>query len=285
MSRLTFAQAKARIQHHLPDKGATSILDALNLGIQEVALHFPSKGRGTFTTLPTLSGGTVTATQDSTDIVGSGTAFAAGYQDGLFRASGDDAWFGVPTVTDTTNIAISSAWAQDSGASKTYELTQPFITLPAGVMRLERLWIAGAPVLEAQGDEKSEWWSEPYTGQPTHWSDASIGSSGERRIMLTPFPDIRYVVRYTYSEEPTLYTSSDASETNLPGFLNPLIVAAALWQAWDQEDSPERSRYWYQRFELLLRRARAERLSGHFYQAEEVGGSRGSLRNSLPIGG
>lgn len=285
MSRLTFAQAQARIEHHLPDKSPTAILDALNLGIQEVALHFPSKGRGTFTTLPTLSSGTVTATQDSTGIVGSGTAFASAYQDGLFRASGESAWFGVPTVTDSTNLVTSSAWAQDTGAAKTYELAQPFITLPANVMRLERMWIAGSPVLEAQSDEKSEWWSEPYTGQPTNWSDASIGSSGERRIMLKPFPDVRYVVRYTFSEEPTLYTSDGSSETSLPGFLNPLILAAALWQAWDQEDSPERSRYWYQRFELLLGRARGERLAGHFYQSEEIGGSRGSLRNSLPIGG
>lgn len=285
MSRLTFAQAKARIKHHLPDRDDTSILDALNLGIQEIALHFPVQDRGTFTTLPKLSGGTVSVTQGSTAVVGTGTAFASGYEGGLIRIEGDDTWFGVPTVTDTENIVLSSAWAQTSDATATYEIVQPFVTLPAAVMRLVKVWIADYEELRPAGDEREHFWSETLTAQPMSWADAPYGSSGERKIQLSPFPDERYACTYTYHAEPTLYTSSDSSETSLPAFLNPLVIAAGLWMVWDQEDAQDRSAYWMGRFKDLLKRARAERMAGKFYQAEGLVESRRWLRESRPVGG
>lgn len=64
--------------------------------------------------------GTVTMTNGSSAIVGSGTTFAAGMVGKRFRIAGDNTFYTVATFTDATHIALSANYTGTSGSGKSY---------------------------------------------------------------------------------------------------------------------------------------------------------------------
>lgn len=284
MAQLTLAQIRTHVQQFTPDKATAAIDNAVNRTVEDLALEFGNQDRGTFTTLPKVTTGTVTATQDSTAVVGSGTAFASTYLNGLIQIEGQDAWFMVPTVTDPTNIVLSSAWHGTTSAGLTYTLVQPQITFPTTVLRIIKMWQRGRLPLRYALDDKGEEMIEWDEGEPEVWFDAPFGSTGQVQVRLTPYPDTRYLYEYTYMKQPTLL-SADGDLIPFPSHLNSVVLAGVLSLIWDQEDAQDRSMAWLQRYEMLKRKARGERVAERWMQSRLVRGGGRYMRSVGDIGG
>ena len=66
--------------------------------------------------------GTVTVSNGSANIVGSGTTFTAGMVGKRFRVASDAVFYTVSTFTDATHIALTGTYNGTSGGSKTYRI-------------------------------------------------------------------------------------------------------------------------------------------------------------------
>lgn len=286
MAQLTLAEIRTRVQEFIPDKATAAIDAAANHVIEDLAQEFGNQDRGTFTTLAKYTTGTVSVNQDSASVTGSGTSFDTGsdaYLNGLIQIQGDDAWFGVTAIASATALTLSSNWAQSNVSGGTFVLVQPRVTLPAAVLRVNKIWRRGRLPLTYASDEKDDWYIQWDEDEPLHWSDGPFGTSGEVQIQLRPYPDARYVYEYSYMKQPTLLSAS-GDAIPFPSVLNTAVLAGTLSIVWDQEDAQDRSMAWLQRYEMLKRKARAERLAYRWGQADTVRTTRRFLRSAGDIG-
>ena len=67
-----------------------------------------------------VSGGSITTTQNSVTVTGSGTTFTAGMVGRYFRATDDGDWYKVATFTSTTEIALQSVFEGSSISGGAY---------------------------------------------------------------------------------------------------------------------------------------------------------------------
>lgn len=73
-------------------------------------------------TTPDYSTGTITVTNGSTAVVGSGTTFAAGMVGKLIRVGTDNLFYKIATFTDATHIALTATYTGVTGGGKSYTI-------------------------------------------------------------------------------------------------------------------------------------------------------------------
>ena len=84
--------------------------------------------------------GTVSATEDSTTITGSGTSFASGHEDWFLKIDGDTNWYRVAKVASTTSLVLELPYGDDTVTGRTYKLCIRFYLLPNIVDDIIGIW-------------------------------------------------------------------------------------------------------------------------------------------------
>lgn len=69
--------------------------------------------------------GTVTVTNGSASVTGSGTTFTAAMENRVFRLKRDSKWYRVKTYTNTTTIVLDETYKGASGSALTYDIDPP----------------------------------------------------------------------------------------------------------------------------------------------------------------
>ena len=176
---------------------------------------------------PKYETGTVTAIQDATGVVGSGTAWSANIAAGdKILIAGDQEIYPIRTVTDNTNIILGTA-SDDvnyKGATfttgKAYKVFRDVYALPSDFFDMLRPHDAFAPFLiKPAGINRMRFLQElnfSGEGPPNHYTIVSDEASSPpaQELLIEPFPDQRYTLYFDYVRQVTaLSATSDVPLT------------------------------------------------------------------------
>lgn len=145
-----------------------------------------------FTFPASYTTGTVTLTNGSASVTGSGTSWTEGAHKSLqFRKQGDSRIFTVSAVGGTTTLTLDRTWPDDTEADASYEIYQAYVTVPTDFKAFlairdpsdndVRIRTKDTAWLEAHDPERDD------TGDPTYLVDLRW-SSIDNRPMYEVWP-------------------------------------------------------------------------------------------------
>lgn len=134
MPRLQFSTILSRIKSISNVTGQDALLkDAIQMGLDRATMQdLPYLMTESFiTTTAPYETGTVTATNGSKTITGSGTTFTAAMAGRKIRMSGENAYYRISAFVSTTELTLEVPYQGTTGASKTYSIYKDEYRLPA----------------------------------------------------------------------------------------------------------------------------------------------------------
>ena len=170
---------------------------------------------------------TVALTHDSTAVVGTGTTFT-NFAVGDFIRFGSEAQpYEIGTITNATNIVLSTAYGGASAATGSYKVFRTYYTPSVNdvgeivsIVYQSRLHEATENYLNTLDPQRSS------TGSPTHYRIVNkTKGDGLVTFEVWPAPDSDYVVTVHYKK----YVADLTTDTDEPIFRPELIEAGTLW--------------------------------------------------------
>jgi hypothetical protein len=179
----------------------------INTRYAEILDHYPWKGLEVNTTLETTAAytsGTVSVTQGSAAIVGTGTVWTSGMSGLKFNAIADATTY-VFTFVDATHGTLDRLYEGGSSATATFAIFQDTYVLPANVKTLLSVVspITGRPLEDLTERQEIERPLVPFCpGEPQGWAMAEdtneLNPPVLHTVRLTPAPNEArgYPMRY-----------------------------------------------------------------------------------------
>lgn len=227
---------------------------------------------GHFTTTSGYSTGTVTTTNGSATVTGSGTSWNTSSNvlaDDKFNG-GEGGFYRISAVGGDTSLTLATEFAGTALSGDTYNIYRDEYDLADGVLELQSVRLldpARSLVIlspyEWEEITKGDW----EVGEPEYamlvGSDASeSGNTGtNQRLQLWPLPDATYAYTYKYRTMATV-PSSGTSNMEIGPQLSNLLVYKAMAEICRQAQEPERSAEWndaYQRMLFLAKKSEQSR--------------------------
>lgn len=226
----------------------TRVKRFLNRAGEDMWNRFPWKERKNtrfFQTLAPYTTGTLTTTQGSTSVTGSGTVWASTHTGMKIAAAFDAPWY-VFTRTGATTGTLDREWVEDSLSGSAYVLYQdryPLNTLAEAILGREM-------VMHRQGygplgrigrvDGEEVYPFPSGAGTPSWWTLQDV-SGGAMRVRLGhAYPDAVYSVRYGCLDKYT-EMSSDSDECVIPERFRKVLIHGALREAYLLFDDVEKA--------------------------------------------
>ena len=177
--------------------------------------------------------GTVTATNASTTITGSGTTFTSGMVGRKIRIA-DGEYYTVATYSSATSITIDVAYAGSTTSGATYSIYQDAYDLPSDCMSVvgvwdatNRHWLRGVDSTDIQDARivlsPSGQWSRCY---------AQMGydsTTGYPKLVFSPEPTTAALLYLWYYKRPTAVTGP-GSTPDLPTHLHNVLLLGVVWK-------------------------------------------------------
>lgn len=250
MGLLTQASIELAVLDHIPGKGTASIERAILEALNQVSRDFPIYRRGTLTTTPPATAGTVALTAGSAAVTGTGTSFQATDVNQLFIGEGSSAVFSILSRSSATAIVLSSAWAESNDADATYQIVYPRLSLPSDALYVHRLRIPSfdrkdlaRTSLDAIFDQ--DVLTGGTTGRPTSWAYVSNEGTGTvTEIQVFPYPDQRYVLEGLFQVRGSISGVGGGTVTHYLDDTLTLFKYATLWACFDMIDAQDRAVFW-----------------------------------------
>ncbi len=215
-----------------------------------------------FTTTTGYNTGTVTVTNLSTGVEGSGTGFDTGTNvlaDDKFNVS-EGGFYRIASVTDADTLVLATEYAGTTAAGASYNIYRDEYDLADGVMDLQSIRLVD-PARELIILSPHEWvditkgdWE---VGEPEYamliGSDASeSGNAGtNQRLQLWPLPDATYAITYQYKTLGTV-PSSGATNMEIGPQLSNLLVYGAMTELYRQRQELEQMESWKGAYDRAL---------------------------------
>ena len=246
MALLTLANMIDEVQAEIPNKETVNIVRAINKVTRRIYTETVEPARGTFTTLPTVTTGTVSVAQDSTVATFSSGVVLAADPVRICQIDGEQAWFILTRGASDTAGVLSSKWPAATNATANFTIAYPTVTFPKEVGEILSIWREGFEPLFFTSDSRLTTILPMVTsGIPTHYSPYQFDASGAspsddlRRFFLTPVQMTRLVYSYTYKPRFTFLDPAGATSQTvpLPDIWYDTIVAGTLFWLWKQESS------------------------------------------------
>ena len=216
----------------------TRIKQFINMAARDVWTSKPWRERrktGVVETVAPYTTGTVTVTEDSGVVTGSGTTFPATNADQRkFALSYTLPWYTVTTRDSSTQLTLGDNYAEDTASAQTYTFFQDVYRLASDVdtvlgIRLQRAGYGGTLgwLSERRMDEMLT--LPAFAGVPQHFCMQDLTSASLRTVKVWPVPDDTYRFQYRYLKSFT-EMSADADECVIPENRRDLIIQrAAVW--------------------------------------------------------
>jgi len=173
--------------------------------------------------------GTVTVTNGSTSVVGSGTTFTVGMTGRKFRAGGNEVY--TVTYVDATHLTLNVGYVGASASGLSYSLFLDTYALPADCAQLikwwdatNQRWIAAWPASEV-----ADWMylTLATPGYPVKAGQFGV-SSGIPQVIFWPAPLVAALVPFFYQRRPNTPTGP-ASTIDAPATFDSLLVQGMKW--------------------------------------------------------
>ncbi len=239
--------------------------DFIELALDEIATECRwtwLRRESQFTTFPGYSTGTVTVTQDSGALTGSGTSWNSGTPQNLladdkFLVGTEAAPYRVSGVTGATAATMVPNYAGATTAGATYQSSRDEIELATGCWWLRTIRELATPnrleilsydafVERTRGDVYRR--GRPEIALMLGADTSAVSTTLEQKIQLWPAPDARYAFSYTYHSLPTWPANNFETHPQAQG----LLLAKALSLVWAARQSFEQAAYWEKRYDRLL---------------------------------
>lgn len=222
------------------DDFRVSLLRYLNWGSRMVwtAYAWPEREKDFFVvTAPAYETGTVTVTNNSAAITGSGTTFTSAMVGRRFALSSSSPWYRILSYSSPTAITLDRVYNEDTASGQAYTIYADEFSLDAtlesvaSVTLLASGWYGTSTMLE-QGEFDYGMPIPTTRGKPRFWtmSPPLASNTSTRRLRLWPVPDDTYSVKVrglTYWTELT-------SESDTPVFhqdREPVVLMASALMA------------------------------------------------------
>jgi hypothetical protein len=255
---LTFGDLKSLIQSFTPELTLTTIGNFINKRYQQLLKAWQwsfLKGYANLQLVAPYSTGTVSVTNSSTTVTGSGTSWTSAMAGRHFRLGSAIPFYKISAVVSATEITLASAYGGDTATGQTYEIFQHIYSLASDVREISKI------VYDLALIEKSVEWIErndPYrsiSGTPLFYADRGIDASGYRQVEIHPYPSDDYVLRCSYwksvsnlsadtdtilvrddlLQELTLLDCYRVAANSNPNYLNFLpVVSAQIQWLWNE---------------------------------------------------
>lgn len=232
---MTASELHGQVQRLLPKQASMrGFAHAVNSVLREVrrrgAWSWLLK-EGAITTVAEYSTGTVSVTQGSATVTGSGTTFTAGMVGRRFRSS-DGVQYTISAYVSGTQVTLSVAYAGTSGSGLAYRIYQDVYTLPTDCGTLMGWWnsqtrswmrcITRADVY-ARGvlmDSRSGW-----IEAAAQWG---VNASNVAQVLIWPVPTDVVVLPLLYTRKITAVTGPGVT-LDIPPALELVVAQGVKW--------------------------------------------------------
>lgn len=172
------------------------------------------------TTTAAYQTGTVTLTNGSATVTGSGTTFTSGMVDRKFQHTQSTGRFVVSAYVSATEITLDRVWPYDTVTLATYSIFEDTYSLPSDLGRLKSVYdVRTGFCLEGREfDDSLQQWGAPYVLNPN--SVVGMFFSQWGKDATTGYPQIRlFFVPSEVREFDVYYHSQGTPATNIASTL------------------------------------------------------------------
>lgn len=261
---LTFKNLQDLCVNFIDDDSSATLDDLkkyLNMAASDIWNRYPwdeRKVRSFVTTYAPYTTGTVSVTNGSQTVTGSGTVFPSDCAGKKFSLGLGQPWYQIDTRDSDTQITLVDNYAEATASAQTYRVWDDRVSLPSDCVELLKLWYQDGDeqyeLQQVSAARMDEWNHVPESADRPYWSMMETQASGVRRIRVGPDApegtrriEILYLKSYTDM-------SADGDLCVVPESRRDIIIHGAL--AWMfKRDHYQRSRMEAQDFERKLQMA------------------------------
>lgn len=208
-----------------PDPATDYIVYCVNAAIRAMNRRKPVRNESSFyvfnTTAPYTTG-TVSVTEGSTAITGSGTTWDASWKtERAFATDTDLVAYRLASANGTTGGVLDAAYVGATDSGETYKIMRDRYALAADFSDIEYAWYDGpakGDIAIRMGREMDRQratmsTSSAVTGKPTHLTIWDKDASGNWLLEFDPFPDDVYRINLRVTTQPTTLTTASGATT------------------------------------------------------------------------
>lgn len=163
------------------------------------------RAEGTFTVPDAYSTGTVTVTNNSTTVTGSGTVFTAGMIGRQLKVNSRGPCLTITAVASATSLTVEMAYPLDTASGQSYTILQAYVTFPTDFKRFMVVYDAlrqwrlffNYTTSELAGMDPAR----TSVGDPWLLADYRQASTGAPRYELWPHPTVVRGYQYMYIKQ------------------------------------------------------------------------------------
>lgn len=209
---LTYANLESEVYLHLGLTSAdqTAVDRWLNISQNDICSRWPWSfmlGRESVVTVVDKTAGTVSVSAAGTTVTGVGTAFASTDVGSFIQFRGENDWYQIATVTPTTTLTITTAYAQTTNLSATtYTIRKFFYSLSSAADRIIdiRNWNTPCKLVQINARTLDSFIPlMPATGFTYAYVAYGVDSSGNIQITPYPFPSDPRLFEIRTTKRPT----------------------------------------------------------------------------------
>jgi hypothetical protein len=225
------AATQSKLPKNAPMRG---VVQAINEVVDEFRLKstwsFWFK-ESTFRSIAEYTTGTVSATQDSTSITGSGTTWTSAMTGRKIRIGNTESY--TFTYVGATSGTISPAYVGESVSDKTYSIFQDLYAVNSDVDTIIDVFdMTNNFYVALTTREATQLWQNPGYAQPLTGRSVAVASydaSNNIQLLLSPPPTSAALYRYNYYKRPTAVTGPNDTP-DIPTICHNAIVQGVTWK-------------------------------------------------------
>jgi len=211
----TFQQLWKRLLVHAPNLPVPLAQEFINTAYSRILGSYrwsQLRGFGTIYCPVPYGDGTVSLTNGSTTVTGSGTVWTAAMSGRQLIIGGEAPFRDIASVDSATSLTLAQAYAGPDLTAQTYSIQLAYPTLPTDFemfisvvdpVRNWKLWEAFLPEYVDRWDANRSYTADPWLVLP-----APPNSAGVRRCELWPRPNVEASFYFTYQRKPALLASA-----------------------------------------------------------------------------
>jgi len=220
------------------------------------------KDYGYINIVPTYTTGTVTVTQDSATVTGSGTTFTEAMEGRLIKFGTEDNWYEISAYVSATEITLASNYVGDTG-STTFTIYKTDYPLASDFKRM--IWvkqiIAPAKLIPIPEGFFNLYYPDMFIrGEditPDSYMLTGIDASGYYTINFSPIQTTRKQFYYQYIKQLATINATDAV-SKIPAKWHEAIVFMLDVFVFNMIDIPQKANFYANLYEQTIARMVAE---------------------------
>ena len=158
-------------------------------------------------TTPVYNTGSVTVTQDSTTVTGSGTTFTAAMVGRMFKVDDDDNYYEISAYVSATEVTLASAYTDTTTAGASYNIYKTDYALATDFKKM--VWvkqlITPMKMVNIPETPMSQWYPDMFFRgddvNPDGYTFTGLDASGYYTIRPTPVQTTRKQLYYCYIKQ------------------------------------------------------------------------------------